>query len=84
MLRKSFEKKVIALRLSEIAMKTRLVSPIHFGAIARRLAVDAAATLTHNVEKVWQDSEIFTVLAFDIRGAFDTIMTKRLSTRFWE
>lgn len=77
-------KKVIVYRLSEIAIKTRLVSPIHFGAIARRLAVDAAATLTHNVEKAWQGSEIFTALAFDIKGAFDTITKKRLTTRLWE
>lgn len=77
-------KKVIARRLSKIAIKTRLVSPIHFGAIARRLAVDVAATLIHDVEKAWQDSEIFTALAFDIKGTFDTITKKILTTRLWE
>ena len=51
-LRKVLEK-VIARRLSEIAIRTRLISPIHCGAIARRSTVDAAATLTHDVEKVW-------------------------------
>lgn len=58
--------KVIARRLSEIAIRTKLMSPIHFGAIARRSAVDAAATLTHDVERAWQDSEVLTALAFDI------------------
>ena len=69
--------KVIAQRLSEIAIRTRLISPIHFGAIARSLAVDAAATLTHDVEKAWQDSEVLTALAFDIKGVFDTITEKK-------
>lgn len=77
-------KKVIARRLSKNAIKTRLVSPIHFGAIARNLAVNAAATLIHNVEKAWQDSEIFTALVFDIKGAFDTITKKRLTTYLWK
>ena len=76
--------KVIARKLSEIAIRTRLVSPIHCGAIARRSAVDAAATLTHDVERAWQDSEILTALAFDIKGAFDTITEKRLTARLWD
>lgn len=72
-------KKFIIRRLSKIAIKTRL---IHFGAIVRCLAIDMAATLIHNVEKAWQDNEIFIALAFDIKGAFDTIIKKRLTTRF--
>ena len=71
--------KVVARRLSEIAIRTRLISPIHFGAVARCLAVDAAAMLTHDKEKAWQDSEMLTTLAFDIKGAFDTITEKILT-----
>lgn len=76
--------KVIARRLSEIAIRTRLISPIHFGAIARHSAVDAAATLTHDVEKAWQDRDVLTALAFDIKGAFDTFTGKKLTARLWE
>lgn len=76
--------KVIARRLSEIAIRTKLMSPIHFGAIARGSAVDAAATLTHDVERAWQDSEVLTTLAFDIKEAFDTITENRLTARLWE
>lgn len=60
------------------------MSPLHFGAIARRSAVDAAATLTHDVEKAWQEGEVLTALAFDIKGAFDTVTEKRLIARLWE
>ena len=46
--------------------------------------MDAAATLLHDVEKAWQDNEVLTALAFDIKGAFDTVMKKRLTARLWE
>lgn len=49
-LEKALEK-VIACRLSEIAIKTRLSGPIHFGLIARLLAVDAMLMLTHDIKK---------------------------------
>lgn len=48
-----------------------LISPLHFGAIARRSAIDTAATLTHMTEKSFQDKKILTALAFDIKRAFD-------------
>ena len=76
--------KVIIRKLSEIAIRTRLISLIHFGAVARRLAVDVAATLTHDVEKAWQDYEVLTILAFDIKGAFDTVTEKRLIAYLWK
>lgn len=41
-------------------------------------AVDAAATLTHNVEKAFQDQEVLTALAFDIEGAFNRVTDTRL------
>lgn len=82
-LEKALEK-VIARRLSEITIRTRWISLIHFGAIAKDLAVDAATTLTHDVEKAWQDSEILTELVFDIKRAFNTILEKRLTARLWE
>ena len=46
--------------------------------------MDVAATLTHDVEKAWQDSEVLTALAFDIKGAFDTVTEERLTARLWE
>lgn len=74
-LRKALEK-VIARKLNEIAIRTRRISIIHPGAIARRSAVDAAATFTYDVEKALEDSKLLTALAFDIKGAFDTFTEK--------
>lgn len=47
--------RIVARRLGDIALKFRLVSPLHFGAIPGRSAVDAAATLTHDVERAWEE-----------------------------
>lgn len=76
--------RIVARRLGDIAIKSRLVSPTHFGAIPGRSAVDAACTLPHDVERAWEKKEILTALAFDIKGAFDTVTEKRLTKRLWE
>lgn len=44
-------KKIVARRLGDIALKSRLVSSAHVGAVPGRSAVDAACTLTHDVER---------------------------------
>lgn len=76
--------KVIIRKLSEIAIRTRLSSPIHYGTVARLLAVDAATRLIYDVKKAWQDGEVFTALASDIKGVFDTVMEKKLSVCLWK
>lgn len=75
---------IIAKRLGELAFKNNLISPLHFGAIARRSAVDAASTLAYDIERSWEQKEILSALAFDIKGAFDTVTERRLSKRLWE
>lgn len=70
--------KIIACKLSKIAIKIRLISLIHFGVVAKRLAVDVVATLTHDLEKAWQDSKMLTVLVFDIKRAFNIVTEKKV------
>lgn len=53
-------KKVVIRYLSKIAIRIKLINSIYFGAIARCLAVNIGIILTHNIVKLWQDSEIFT------------------------
>lgn len=74
-LEKVFEK-IVARRLGDIELKSRLISIVHFGAI---LAVDAACTLTHDIERAWEKKEILTALVFDIIGAFDIVIEKSLT-----
>lgn len=74
-------KRVVTRWLAHLALKYKLFSPLHFGAISRCSAVDAATTLTCNVEKAFQNQEVLTVLAFEIKGAFDKVTDKRLIKR---
>ena len=46
--------------------------------------MDAAATLTHDVEKTFANKDILTALAFDIKGAFDRVSKTRLVQRLLE
>lgn len=73
--------RLVAKRLNNIALELYLISSLHFGAIARRSAVDAAATLTHDIKKYFHKQEILTALAFDIKGAFDRVIDYRLIQR---
>ena len=72
---------VIARQLAYIALKYKLFSPLYFGATPRCSAVDAASTLTNNVEKSFQDQEVVIALALDIKGYFDMVTDARLIKR---
>lgn len=76
--------RVVAKRLSNIALKNGPISSLHFGAFPGRSAIDATATLTHDVEKAFENHDVLTALAFDIKGAFDRVSEKRLVQRLWE
>lgn len=71
--------RIVARRLAYIALKCKLFNLLHFGATPRRSAVDAVATLTHDIEKAFRDKKIMTALTFDIKGAFDRVMEVDLS-----
>ncbi len=76
--------RVVARSLAHLALKYKLFTPLHFGATPRRSAVDAAATLTHDEKKAFQDQEVISTLAFDIKKAFDSVGDSRLVKRLWE
>ena len=76
--------RIVARRLGDIVLKFRLVSLFYFGAIPSRSAGDLAATLTHDIEKVWERKEVLTRLAFDIKGTFNRVVEEKLTDRLWE
>lgn len=57
---------------------------IPFWRYCRSIGVDAAATLTHDIKKAFQNQEVLTALAFEIKGAFDSVSKSRLTKRLWE
>lgn len=44
--------------------------------------MDATAILTHNIENTFFDNKIMSVLAFDIKGAFDKLKDTQIIKRF--
>lgn len=64
---------IVAKRLPNITQKNRLTNSLHFGGILEQYTMDAAATLTHDVEKMFGNNEILTVLTFNIERAFDRV-----------
>lgn len=77
-------KYIVAKRLSYMALKYKSFSLFHFGATPRRLAIDAAAILTHNIEKAFFHEKISRTLTFDIKGVFDRVSDRQLVQRLWE
>lgn len=75
---------VVARRLGIFALKAKLFSNLHFGAVPGRSAVDAAVTLTHDVEKAMEEKNVVSALAFDIKGVFDNVSRNRLIKRLWD
>ncbi len=63
----------MAKTLSNISLKNTLISSLHFKAIEGQSAVDITSTLTYNVEKAFENKEVVTVLAFDIKKTFHRI-----------
>ena len=75
---------IVSKRWGHIALKHGFISQLHFGAITGRLAIDAAAILRHDIEKAFQNQEIYIALAFDIKRTFDRVLEAWLTKRLWK
>lgn len=77
-------KKIVPRRLGQMALKYHIVSSFYFREIASRSVIDVTTTLTHNVKKTFNRKYIFTILALDIKRAFDRVIKKRLIKHLYE
>jgi len=75
--------RLVAKRLSWIAIKYKVLHPQQFGALPLRSSVDLTACLVHDVEEAWAKDRklISSVLTSDIKGAFNAILPGRLLKR---
>ena len=74
-------KRLIARRLSWIAVKHKVLTTQHFGALPLRSAVDLTTCLTHDVEQALNQKFTATLLTLDIKGAFNAVLPGRLIRR---
>jgi hypothetical protein len=60
------------------AIRAKLLTPCHFGALPGRSAVDLVQVLVYKVEKAFQIGKMISLLLLDIKRAFDTVIHQRL------
>jgi hypothetical protein len=73
--------RLLARRVSLLALEHKILPEQYFGALPKRSATDLVACLIHDVEVALSKGLVATLLTLDIAGAFDIIMKGRLILR---
>ena len=76
--------RLIAKRMSWIAINFQVLAPQQFGALPKRSSVDLTTCLTHDVETALSKGLTATLATLDIKGAFDAVLPGRLVKRLRE
>ena len=69
---------ITATRLSKVAEEARLLPEIQIGFRKERSTESALFLLTSQVEKVWKEGMVASLLSLDISGAYDRVLPKIL------
>lgn len=76
--------RLLAKRMSWIAIKFKVLAPQQFGALPLRSSVDLTTCLTQDIESAMNNGLTASVLTLDVKGAFDTVLPGRLVRRLRE
>lgn len=76
--------RMVAKRMSWIAIKHRIIARQQFCALPLRSSVDLTTCLTHDIESDLAKGWTATVAKLDIKGAFDVVLPGRLALRLRE
>ena len=76
--------RLIARKMSWLAITLQIVASQQFGALPLRSSVDLTTCLTHDVEKALQQGLKASFLTMDVKGAFDAVLPGRLTRRLRE
>src|SRR5436190_21429384 len=76
--------RLLAKKISWLAISLRVLIDQHFGALPLRSAVDLTTCLTHDIEESLNKGLKATLLTIDIKGAFDVVLPGRLICRLCE
>ena len=69
---------IAAARLSEIAEKENLLPEIQIGFRKGRSTESALFLLTSQIEKIWKEGMVASLLSLDISGAYDRVLPEVL------
>lgn len=73
--------RLIARRLTWVAVTHRVLHNQQFGALPLRSYSDLVAAAIHDIESTWQRRLVTSMLTLDIKGAFDAMLPGRLIQR---
>ncbi len=76
--------RAVARRLSWQAIQQCSIPKRYFGALPCRSATDLTTLLTQDVEETFEGKERLSIVTFDIKGGFDTILPNCLLHRLLE
>lgn len=76
--------RLVAKRMSWVAIKYNVLAPQQFGALPLRSSVDLTTCLTHDIETALNQGLTASVLTLDVKGAFDAVLPGRLVRRLRE
>ncbi|KAI1002862.1 hypothetical protein K3495_g5340 [Podosphaera aphanis] len=76
--------RIVAKRMSWIAIQYKILARQQFGALPKRSSVDLITCLTHDVETALARGLTATMATLDIKGAFDAVLPGRLVRRLRE
>ncbi len=76
--------RLVARKISWIAITSHIVGGQQFGALALRSSVDLTTCLTHDVEEALNCGQKASFLTLDVKGAFDAVLPGRLTQRLRE
>jgi ribonuclease HI len=76
--------RLIARKMSWLAITSRVLASQQFGALPLRSSVDLTTCLTHDVEEAINSGLKATLLTLDVKGAFDAVLPGRLLRRLRE
>lgn len=73
--------RLLAKRMSFLAIKHHVVAEQQFGALPGRSATDLVGCVTHDIERARQRGQAATFVTLDVQGAFDAVLHNRLLRR---
>jgi ribonuclease HI len=76
--------RLVAKRISWIAIKYNVLASQQFGALPLRSSVDLTTCLTHDIETALNQGLTASVLTLDVKGAFDAVLPGTLVRRLRE
>lgn len=76
--------RLVTRRMSYLAVRQKILSPQHFGALPKRSALDLVACTTHDIELALRKGKEASMLIIDVQGAFDAVLPNRLVKRLRE